>query len=201
MAKNITATANGTTVSGNNLKYVVSNLGSNIKSVTYNGTEYWKAYPEYLYNAGDEVTDFTGGWVSMSKVMANYDGWDGRVNGNNSKGSNYLELQTGTTGGSGQYNGSGYATRKTVDFSEINKLTFNLSLNEGGDVPYQWWKITLCSSVGGTINKIYTFECRYTGSTFSVDTSGYNGSYVLAVNLFTSDGYWSRKRISSIKVN
>ena len=42
MAKNITATANGATVSGNNLKYVVSNLGSNIKSVTYNGTEYWK---------------------------------------------------------------------------------------------------------------------------------------------------------------
>lgn len=43
MAKNITASAGGTTVSGNSLKYVVSNLGSNIKSVTYNGTEYWKA--------------------------------------------------------------------------------------------------------------------------------------------------------------
>ena len=96
--------------------------GSRCKQVNLNGMKIWTDLPDYLYNAGDEVTDFTGGWENMPKVMANYDGWDGRVNGNNSKGSNYLELQTGTTGGSGQYNGSGYATRKTVDFSEINKL-------------------------------------------------------------------------------
>lgn len=63
MAKNITATANGATVSGSSLKYVVSNLGSNIKSVTYNGTEYWKS-DSVIIGSG---ADYTGGWTGISE--------------------------------------------------------------------------------------------------------------------------------------
>lgn len=36
--------------------------------VIYNGAEVWRRAPTYLYNRGDEVTDFTGGW----KTQANY---------------------------------------------------------------------------------------------------------------------------------
>lgn len=48
-------------------KHVYLN-GQDAQRVYYNSTEVWRRAPTYLYNRGDEVTEFTGGW----KTQDNY---------------------------------------------------------------------------------------------------------------------------------
>ena len=160
----------------------------------------YSATPEYLYNSGDQITDFTGGWAISRNIMTHTASWNGVNNGRAVIGSDYLEVGMNSTSTSGQYNGSGLVTKNKIDFSDINKLTFNLSINYGVE-QYDYWAIALVNELGGTINKSWILDCRNYGTTFSLDTTNFNGSYKLYVGVYTSDGRWGQKRITSIKVN
>lgn len=222
MAKNITATANGTTVSGNNLKYVVSNLGGNIKAVTYNGTEYWKSYPEYLYNYGNQVTDVTGGWSKNSSLMTgdSLTTWP-----YGPKGNVYINTSNIVLEGNGDYGGVMVNTGRAINFAAegIDKITLNCSTTIGGwgyedykynqALTYANWRFAVVPALANNqaYTKVYThdygswyidgFKSDTRTESFSKTLSGLsslNGSYYVVCGIYRSVGGTFKLTINSI---
>ena len=49
--------------------------------VLFNGRVVWQRIPDYLYNAGDQITEWTGGWQQKDTYMAHNDYWFGNTPG------------------------------------------------------------------------------------------------------------------------
>lgn len=189
MAKNITATANGTTVSGNNLKYVVSNLGGNIKSVTYNGTEYWKA-EEYLLQNG-VVQSLAGGFTHYAQQ---YNSALTYQNG-------YMELRNTN---SGSY--SLVRSNNQIPWGNYSKLYIQMAKTE---IPYTDCRIALDKNGTSNIYRWMTSQDNNTMSLFTtywtpnwpedtiitIDVSGVYTSGWLMFGMTGNVGWWRMKNI------
>lgn len=156
----------------------------------------YSSTPDYLFLNGEEFTDFTGGWKKSSHIVNNAGGWDSRANGNARVENNKMIVVTG----SGQYNGSGLCTQKKIDMRDINKLTFELSINWGSN-PYSTFDVIFCSAINGNIIKLLRKDSADLPNTIIYDTADINEECIILVQVFTSNGYYIEKRINSIKVN
>ena len=189
MAKNITATANGATVSGSSLKYVVSNLGSNIKSVTYNGTEYWKA-EEYLLQNG-VVQSLAGGFTHYAQQ---YNSALTYQNG-------YMELRNTN---SGSY--SLVRSNNQIPWGNYSKLYIQMAKTE---IPYTDCRIALDKNGTSNIYRWMTSQDNNTMSLFTtywtpnwpedtiitIDVSGVYTSGWLMFGMTGNVGWWRMKNI------
>ncbi len=189
MAKNITATANGATVSGSSLKYVVSNLGSNIKSVTYNGTEYWKA-EEYLLQNG-VVQSLAGGFTHYAQQ---YNSALTYQNG-------YMELRNTN---SGSY--SLVRSNNQIPWGNYSKLYIQMAKTE---IPYTDCRIALDKNGTSNIYRWMTSQDNNTMSLFTtywtpnwpedtiitIDVSGVSTSGWLMFGMTGNVGWWRMKNI------
>lgn len=189
MAKNITATANGATVSGSSLKYVVSNLGSNIKAVTYNGTEYWKA-EEYLLQNG-VVQSLAGGFTHYAQQ---YNSALTYQNG-------YMELRNTN---SGSY--SLVRSNNQIPWGNYSKLYIQMAKTE---IPYTDCRIALDKNGTSNIYRWMTSQDNNTMSLFTtywtpnwpedtiitIDVSGVSTSGWLMFGMTGNVGWWRMKNI------
>lgn len=189
MAKNITATANGATVSGSSLKYVVSNLGSNIKAVTYNGTEYWKA-EEYLLQNG-VVQSLAGGFTHYAQQ---YNSALTYQNG-------YMELRNTN---SGSY--SLVRSNNQIPWGNYSKLYIQMAKTE---IPYTDCRIALDKNGTSNIYRWMTSQDNNTMSLFTtywtpnwpedtiitIDVSGVSTSGWLMFGMTGNVGWWRIKNI------
>lgn len=211
MAKNINVNVGGKSLSGNGVKIVRSNLGNNIKVVKFNGKIYWKAYPEYLYNYGDQVTDVTGGWSRNSNVMTgsgNLTSWPYGPTGNVYMNSSNILIEY-----IGSYGGVMVNTDRAINFADegIDKITLNCSTTIGGwgyedykynqALTYATWTFaivpTIANNQGYTKSYTHDYGSWYIDG-FKSDTrtenfsktitglSALNGSYYVVAGLYRS---------------
>ena len=56
-------------------------MGRSCSRVLFNARVVWQRIPDYLYNAGDQITEWTGGWQQKDTYMAHNDYWFGNTPG------------------------------------------------------------------------------------------------------------------------
>lgn len=172
--------------------------GASFRKAYYNGTELrriyfhdtlvWRPVPEYLYNAGDEAADVTGGWVAGSLWTGSFaekrtDGF--RLAGKGSGG--------GATGND-NVTGAGWAyTAKPVDLTDINQLRMTVAgtLHKGRvilgvtDGPAMWAGMV----EPGWIRKSEQNGIQSLNGSLLLDVSGVSGAHYVMAAAAAEDYY------------
>lgn len=193
---------NGTNIPGSG--NVIYN-GTYCDTVNCNGVQVWKRAPEWLYNSGNQYTEFTGGWNAQA---AYYLG--------GSAGTNYYRNQTASTPAfnasnisvtcTGNYLGGGSViTNWKVDLSAISSLTASINVFDQYET-YSYFYIHILNS-WPTINADNTSVAAtcVTGvsktTSVTLNTSGLSGGYYVLMG-FSNNNYRSfTGYIYSLKCN
>ena len=99
--------------------------------VLFNGRVVWQRIPDYLYNAGDRITEWTGGWQQKDTYMAHNDYWFGNTPGAVSGLNGQLTINADNMKAYMPYDGQLYqgvllSTVKQIDLTHISGLTADL---------------------------------------------------------------------------
>lgn len=148
-------------------QYVSSAWVSKTAKSYQNGS--WKDFTAYLYNAGDEFTDITGGWVTESYGSTPSKTIEGGV------------MQFVTYGGPWNY--SILKTQNPINLTSYKTLYFR--------IPYDL-------HCGGAEHKVGVFESgrnllvstqitKDTAGTYSADISGVTGSFCVGASIMTRE--------------
>jgi hypothetical protein len=175
-------------------------------SLIYNNT------PDYLYNAGNTMADFTKGWVAC-EWFPFYGGGNGttasmdkRNNGSVSFGQNSIKV----TSTASAYNGQSVRTVAAVDLTDISRLQMNFKYlgSSGGssyiklwitpDLNFTQYKNHIC--IYTTSGKTNTMT---SGKNYSItlDTSGYTGAYYVFASGCSGESNNVNFEINDIKVS
>mgnify|MGYP004603076307 FL=1 len=169
------------------------------KMYDYDGTSthlIYSAVPDYLYNAGDTCSDYTGGWAKTTggTILMHVSGsWDTYWRNKEDVVFNSANIAC-TTSGSGQYRGSQVQTVNRVDLSGVSKLTFNYTSSTTETI-YRFIVVAVCDSIGGNI-LAENITTTASGS-ITLDVSSISTGYVLFC-AYTSDGYYHTKYLNSV---
>lgn len=156
----------------------------------------YSAVPDYLYNAGDTCSDYTGGWAKTTggTILMHVSGsWDTYWRNKEDVVFNSTNIAC-TTSGSGQYRGSQVQTVNKVDLSGVSKLTFNYT-SSTTETTYRYIAVAVCDSIGGNI-LAENITTTASGS-ITLDVSSISTGYVLFC-AYTSDGYYHTKYLNSV---
>lgn len=163
------------------------------------GTNNWLVYsavPDYLYNAGDTCSDYTGGWAKTTggTILMHVSGyWDTYWRNKEDVVFNSTNIAC-TTSGSGQYRGSQVQTVNKVDLSGVSKLTFKYT-SSTTETTNRFIAVAVCDSIGGNI-LAENITTTASGS-ITLDVSSISTGYVLFC-AYTSDSYYHTKYLNSV---
>lgn len=184
------------------------------QKVFHNNQLVWQRVPDYLFKDGNTYPDWTGGWVSTPWYPF-YGNPSGRPNMDNRNGKR-IEVGSSLIVEStyAQYNGQGIKPSKKIDFTNINHIEVQFSL-EFGNYEYSWVNITIgnqsqfvqfsnsgtvatsgfnCSgpSQGVQLNKRYTI---------TMDTRNISGSYDLILSYCCGESGNGRVHFYYVKIS
>lgn len=199
-----------TTVNTNNKLKKCNVNGQKCTKIVVNNVQVWSGL-EYLYNAGDQATDFTGGWVKHTTLMpnsSNLTNWPYGPKGSVTVNSSNIVVSFG-----GEYGGVMVTTSTPIDFKNegITSITFEGSTTIGGwgyddykydnALTYATWVFALVPSLsngqGYTKSYIHDYGRGYIrGNSSSTKTESFtktltgldqlNGSYYVVLGLYRS---------------
>jgi hypothetical protein len=179
--------------------------GTNCSTVSCNGTQVWKHAPEWLYNSGNQYTEFTGGWNAQA---AYYLG--------GAAGTNYYRNQTASTpvfnatniqvSCIGNYLGGGSViTNWPVDLTGISSITANINVFDQYET-YSYFYIHILSawptinadnnSIAATVTK-----GNQQATSLTLNVSSLNGSYYVLVGFSNNNYRTFTGYVYSIKCN
>lgn len=103
-------------------------MGRSCSRVLFNARVVWQRIPDYLYNAGDQITEWTGGWQQKDTYMAHNDYWFGNTPGAVSGLNGQLTINADNMKAYMPYDGQLYqgvlvSTVKQIDLTHISGLT------------------------------------------------------------------------------
>lgn len=167
-------------------------------SVVYNGVSLstlkqgsvvvWNKMPEFLYNAGNQYTSWTGGWQQKDTYMSHADYWYGNTPGSVSGLNGTLTIQSNNmksfmSNGSSPYQGVLISTISQIDITPISSLTATFTASEMWGGGYASLGVTKrfenkyqpISATGGVCSRI---KFNTTGPhTVTLNTSALSGMY------------------------
>lgn len=156
----------------------------------------YSAVPDYLYNAGDTCSDYTGGWAKTTggTILMHVSGsWDTYWRNKEDVVFNSTNIAC-TTSGSGQYRGSQVQTVNKVDLSGVSKLTFKYT-SSTTETTSRFIVVAVCDNIGGNI-LAENITTTASGS-ITLDVSSISTGYVLFC-AYTSDSYYHTKYLNSV---
>jgi len=130
----------------------------------------------YLYNRGDQFTDFTGGWIKFNSFA------EGAYSEKNAViGENYLKIAI-LNGNNSKPGCGGLGTSNAIDFTKYKTLRFVVTNVIGGCI------LSARTSLSTTGKNVASKDALV--GTMSIDISGVTGSYHVALYewSYTSDG-------------
>ena len=163
-------------------------MGRSCSRVLFNARVVWQRIPDYLYNAGDQITEWTGGWQQKDTYMAHNDYWFGNTPGSVSGLNGTLTIQSNNmksfmSNGSSLYRGVLISTISQVDITPISSLTATFTASEMWGGGYASMGVTKrfenkyqpISATGGVCSRI---KFNTTGPhTVTLNTSALSGMY------------------------
>lgn len=156
----------------------------------------YSAVPDYLYNAGNTYSDYTGGWAKTTggTILGHVSGsWDTYWRNKEDVVFNSTNIAC-TTSGSGQYRGSQVQTVNKVDLSGVSKLTFKYT-SSTTETTNRFIAVAVCDSIGGNI-LAENITTTASGS-ITLNVSSISTGYVLFC-AYTSDSYYHTKYLNSV---
>lgn len=110
-------------------------MGRSCSRVLFNARVVWQRIPDYLYNAGDQITEWTGGWQQKDTYMAHNDYWFGNTPGAVSGLNGQLTINADNMKAYMPYDGQLYqgvlvSTVKQIDLTHISGLTAIFTASE-----------------------------------------------------------------------
>lgn len=162
--------------------------GNRLRRIYCNGVLVWRSIPEYLYSAGDEAADVTGGWTTGSL-------WTGSFAEKRPDGFRLVGKGSGA-GATGNDNvtGAGWAyTANQVDLTDISRLRMTAAgtLHKGRvilgitDDPTTWARMV----EPGWIRKSEQNGIQSLDGSLVLDVSGVGGAHYVIAAAAAEDYY------------
>lgn len=147
-------------------KQYVSDKWESIPAWSYQNEE-WAKWVTYMYNAGDQCTDITGGWQFVT------------TRGGCSLGT-YTDNGDSITlnGSSSAMQSTSYCTKKAINLTNVTKLWINVTSVSGNHI---WFKAGASVSMG---NGAVRSDNLLTGHN-SIDVSNLDGLYYVALEVYS----------------
>ena len=180
--------------------------------VLFNGRVVWQRIPDYLYNAGDQITEWTGGWQQKDTYMAHNDYWFGNTPGAVSGLNGQLTINADNMKAYMPYDGQLYqgvlvSTVKQIDLTHISGLTAIFTASEMWGGGYASMGVTQSfenkyqpiSATGGVCSRI-SFNTAGPHSV-TLDTTQLTGLYFVCFTTCVDNGAKLSTYLQRIKVS
>ena len=175
--------------------------------VLFNGRVVWQRIPDYLYNAGDQITEWTGGWQQKDTYMAHNDYWFGNTPGAVSGLNGQLTINADNMKAYMPYQGVLVSTVKQIDLTHISGLTAIFTASEMWGGGYASMGVTQSfenkyqpiSATGGVCSRI-SFNTAGPHSV-TLDTTQLTGLYFVCFTTCVDNGAKLSTYLQRIKVS